>query len=581
MGRARGGRAGDRPQPPVSPHAAGGARDLRRRPGAARGDEDHRAAARPARDRGAPGDARRGNAGHRDARDARAADGRAPASARLRDREPAPPPALRSGGGRAPARSGDGACPRARAASLRRRAGRRGERVVGHQRRQPGAPARRHRRRAAGRAPVPLRGGVRAHGAGAGRALAGGRDGGARRGRGAPALEVVVTLRELVERHRIVISAGSGGVGKTTVAASIALWGALVGRRAVVITIDPARRLASSLGLETLGSEAREIPATYFAAQGLAAPRGSLAAMMLDQKGAWDALVERHAPAEARARILQNPFYQHLSQTFAGSQEYMAIEQLCLLAESGAYDLIVVDTPPTRHALDFLEAPRRIGDFLDRKVVKWFVRPYFSAGWSALRAMNRTAGFLLRRLEQATGISALAEISDFFTSMSGLFENFQPRVERAYQVLRGAETAFVLVTGPEEQVLGDAEYLSTKMAELHMPLKGVVFNRVHHEYRPAGRGPRRGELGPEDAEQVARAVAKALGGATGEAGALAANFVDYQVLARGESLRLEMFRAGLSRTVPVVQVPNFARDVHDLASLAEMHGHLFGGKAAA
>ncbi len=390
-----------------------------------------------------------------------------------------------------------------------------------------------------------------------------------------------MTLRELVERHRIVISAGSGGVGKTTVAASIALWGALGGRRAVVITIDPARRLASSLGLETLGSEAREIPATYFAAQGLAAPRGSLAAMMLDQKGAWDALVERHAPAEARARILQNPFYQHLSQTFAGSQEYMAIEQLCLLAESGAYDLIVVDTPPTRHALDFLEAPRRIGDFLDRKVVKWFVRPYFSAGWSALRAMNRTAGFLLRRLEQATGISALAEISDFFTSMSGLFENFQPRVERAYQVLRGAETAFVLVTGPEEQVLGDAEYLSTKMAELHMPLKGVVFNRVHHEYRPAGRGPRRGELGPEDAEQVARAVAKALGGATGEAGELAANFVDYQVLARGESLRLEMFRAGLPRAVPVVQVPNFARDVHDLASLAEMHGHLFGGKTAA
>src|SRR5207247_902949 len=177
--------------------------------------------------------------------------------------------------------------------------------------------------------------------------------------------------------------------------------------------------------------------------------------------------------------------------TFAGSQEYMAIEQLCVLAENGAYDLIVVDTPPTRHALDFLEAPTRIGDFLDRKVVRWFVRPYFSAGWSALRAMNRTAGFLLRRLEQATGMSALAEISDFFTSMSGLFENFQPRVERAYKVLRGAETAFVLVTGPEEQVLGDAEYLSTKMAELHMPLKGVVFNRVHREYRPAGRGARR------------------------------------------------------------------------------------------
>src|SRR5438034_11055440 len=147
----------------------------------------------------------------------------------------------------------------------------------------------------------------------------------------------------------------------------------------------------------------------------------------------------------------------------------MAIEQLRLLVESGRYDLIVVDTPPTRHALDFLEAPRRIGDFLDRKIIRWFLRRYFSAGWSALRAMNRTAGFLLRRLEQATGVSALAEISDFFSSMSALFENFQSRVERAYQVLRGAATAFVLVTGPEEPVLGAAESLSTKMAELHMP----------------------------------------------------------------------------------------------------------------
>jgi anion-transporting ArsA/GET3 family ATPase len=259
----------------------------------------------------------------------------------------------------------------------------------------------------------------------------------------------------------------------------------------------------------------------------------------------------------------------------------MAIEQLCVLVDSGAYDLIVVDTPPTRHALDFLEAPKRIGDFLDRRIVRWFVRPYFSAGWSALRAMNRTAGFLLRRLEQATGISALAEISDFFSSMSGLFENFQPRVERAYRVLRGAQTAFVLVTGPEEQVLGDAEYLSTKMDALRMPLKGVVLNRVHREYRPSGPGTRRGEIGPEDADQVARAVAAALGGAGREARELAENFVDYQALARGESLRLEHFRAGLPRGIPVVQVPNFARDVHDLASLAAMHAHLFTGRAAA
>jgi anion-transporting ArsA/GET3 family ATPase len=389
-----------------------------------------------------------------------------------------------------------------------------------------------------------------------------------------------VTLRQLVERHRIVIAAGSGGVGKTTVAASIALWGALGGRRAVVLTIDPARRLATSLGLGAIGSGERDIPASLVAAQGVGGMTGSLAAMMLDQKGAWDALVERHAPAEARERILGNRFYQHLSQTFAGSHEYMAIEQLCVLAESGRHDLIVVDTPPTRHALDFLEAPRRIGDFLDRRVVRWFVRPYFSAGWSALRAMNRTAGFILRRLEQATGVSALAEVSDFFSSMGGLFENFQPRVERAAAVLRGPETAFVLVTGPEEQVLGDAEYLSTRMAALRMPLKGVVLNRVHREFRPpARRGGRRAELGPEDEAEVERVLATALGAT--HAAELAANFADYQALARGESLRIEQFRAGLPRAVPVVLVPNFTRDVHDLATLAAMHAHLFGDRAAA
>jgi len=378
-----------------------------------------------------------------------------------------------------------------------------------------------------------------------------------------------MTLKEIVQQHRVVVSAGSGGVGKTTVAASIGVWGALQGRRTAVLTIDPARRLATSLGLETLGHDAREIPRDVFTAQGLS-PTGPLSAMMLDQKGAWDALVDRYAPADARERILANPFYQHLSQTFAGSQEYMAIEQLCLLVDGGAYDLVVVDTPPTRHALDFLEAPKRIDDFLDKSIVKWFVRPYFSAGFSAFRAVNRTAGFLLHRLEQATGVSALAEISDFFTNMSGLFENFHERIERAYEVLRGAETAFVVVSSPEEQVLGDAEYLAAKMAELRMPLKGVVMNRVHAEFP---RDKRR-TIDPDDSDAVSRIVATAVGPA--DARALVENFADYQTLARGEQLRIEQFRAGLPKRVPMVTVPNFSRDVHDLAALAAMHPFLFG-----
>lgn len=384
-----------------------------------------------------------------------------------------------------------------------------------------------------------------------------------------------MTLEELVGRHRIVISAGSGGVGKTTVAASVALWGALAGRRTIVMTIDPARRLARSLGIPELGSDVREITRDVFDQAGLSVP-GTLSAMMLDQKGAWDALVERHAPAEARERILGNRFYQHLSQAFAGSHEYMAIEQLCVLAESGDYDLIVVDTPPTRHALDFLEAPRRLADFLDRQVVKWFVRPYFSAGWSALRAVNRTAGFLLRRLEQATGVSALAEISDFFTNMSGLFDNFGERIDRSYALLRGGETALVLVSSPEEQVLEDAEYLTEKMAGLGMPLKGVVFNRVHEEFRFEVDS-RHGfdDPEPEDIVRVAGTVGRVVKGEPKLARELAQNFLDYQVLAQGDQLRIEQFAAVLDGDVPVVTVPNFSRDVHDVQGLAAMHPHLF------
>jgi len=163
--------------------------------------------------------------------------------------------------------------------------------------------------------------------------------------------------------------------------------------------------------------------------------------------------------------------------------------------------------------------------------------------------------------------------------MSGLFENFQTRIDRAHEILRAPGTAFVLVSSPEAQVLGDAEYLSSKMAALRMPLKGVVLNRVHAEFRPARRGRGRDEIGPEEVEQVADLVAQIVGAP--EAQELAANFVDYQALARGESLRIEQFRAGLPRGVPVVHVPNFARDVHDLASLAGMHAHLFGVRAAA
>lgn len=367
----------------------------------------------------------------------------------------------------------------------------------------------------------------------------------------------MASLADVLRRHRIVVCAGSGGVGKTTTAASLAVHAALAGRRTMVMTIDPAKRLANALGVQSLGG----IDATVNVG-GL--PKGRLSAMMLDQKGAWDEMVERHAPsAEVREKILANRFYQHLSQSFAGSQDYMAIEQLCTLHASGEYDLIVVDTPPTRHALDFLEAPQRIADFLDRRIIKWFVRPYFSASWSTLRLVNRTAGFLFRRLEDATGISALVEVSEFFTSMSGLFEGFEPRVRRVYELLRSNETAFVLVASPEEQVLAEADYFCRQVRALGMSLRAVVFNRVHRDLEATG--------GDAPADAAAAVLARLLGDA---GDAVAENFRRYEVLGRGDGLRLDAFRAQLPKGVAVAEVPNFTSDIHSVAGLRLMHPYL-------
>ena len=365
------------------------------------------------------------------------------------------------------------------------------------------------------------------------------------------------SVTDVTARHGVVVCAGTGGVGKTTTAAALAVHGAQQGRRTIVLTIDPARRLADALGLKSLGNEPSLVDLQA---------SGSLEAMMLDQKGAWDKLVERYAPSdEVRERIFGNRFYQHLSESFAGSQEYMAVEQLAELHNSRRYDLIVVDTPPTRHALDFLDAPRRIADFLDRQVIRWFVKPYFSAGWAALRVMNRTASSLLRRLEDATGISALVEISDFFTSMSGLFEGFEARVQSVYRLLRSKRTAFVLVTTPEEQVLTEAEYFCRKAAELSIVLRAVVFNRVHDEAA--------GELRVLDAKWLRGLVSVAVKRSR-ESGRLVENFLRYETQARGDQLRLEAFREQLRGRPAVAFVPNFDQDLHDLEGLQRMIPHL-------
>lgn len=374
-------------------------------------------------------------------------------------------------------------------------------------------------------------------------------------------------LDSLVREHRVVICVGGGGVGKTTVAAAIALGAARAGRRTVVMTIDPARRLADALGLGTLADEPRPVDRDLAARDGVAIA-GELWAMMLSQKTAWDRLVTRHAPTpEVRASILSNRFYLHLSRTFAGSFEYMAIEQLCLLAESGEWDLIVVDTPPTRHALDFFDAPARIRAFLDRRMARWLLLPYSPTGGWVARAMGATAGAVLRTLEQATSIEVLVELSQFFSAMSGLFDAFVSRSRQIDRLLRGPDAALVLVGGPDEGAAREAEHFADEMRARHLPVGAAVVNRIHGAMPIAG-----------GAEESPAEIVAALGRAGIEgpdAAWMAATFVAHRTLSQAQSRRLAHLRAALPAGVPLVAVPNLAADVHDLPALLRLGDCLF------
>jgi len=373
-----------------------------------------------------------------------------------------------------------------------------------------------------------------------------------------------MTLSSLIANHKIVVCVGTGGVGKTTVAASLAVHGALAGRRAMVLTIDPARRLAQSLGLHELRGDRQEIDLKELAQPGQTL-RGTLSASMLDQKSAWDEFIARHAPNEEACRaILRNEFYQQMSRSFAGSTEYMAIEELCRIDESGEYDLVILDTPPTGHALDFLEAPRKLEDFLDRSMIGWFVKPYASFGWSAWKTASRSVKFLFERIEQATGVETLRQISEFFIAMEAMFDGIAERSRRVRDVLTSARTAFVLVTGPDEQVLGQSELLTEKVAFLGMPLRGVVVNRLHP--LPAGAEERIPQ--PVLEERISRLLA-VNGTVDPEAVAwLAGNHVAAQELATAETERRRAFEAGLPAGIVVQPVPEFEADVHDLPTLA-------------
>jgi anion-transporting ArsA/GET3 family ATPase len=366
-------------------------------------------------------------------------------------------------------------------------------------------------------------------------------------------------IGEILEGKDICICAGSGGVGKTTTSAAIATGMAAQGLRVCVLTIDPAKRLADSLGLRELGNEATQVDPALFEQHGIEM-KGELWAMMLDAKATFDELVARQAPdEEARDRVLDNRIYQQISSALAGSQEYMAMEKLFELHTEGRFDLLVLDTPPTRNALDFLDAPKRLMQFIEGRSLRVFMKP---TGLAA-RVAGRGASVALSVFKRIVGFDLLADLAEFFNAFSGMVDGFQARAKRVNNLLADPHTCFLVVCGPQGEPINEAVYFHRKLVEAKLPFGGVIVNKVHY---PAER--LRGDGGDLGAALVAKLGDEDL------AGRVAENFADYQALAERDARNIEHL-AGELRTKGVIRVPYLDEDVHDLGGLAEINRYLF------
>jgi anion-transporting ArsA/GET3 family ATPase len=362
-------------------------------------------------------------------------------------------------------------------------------------------------------------------------------------------------LAKALADKRIVVCAGSGGVGKTTTSAAIAAALAADGRKVLVLTIDPARRLADSLGLPEVGNEEHRVDPERLAAAGLGGD-GELWALTLDAKLTFDELIESNAPdAETRDAVLGNPIYRQLSNAVAGSQEYMAMEKLYELHESGRYDALVLDTPPTRNALDFLDAPGRLSRFVDSRSLQFFR----ASGKASLGLFGRGAGALLSVLERATGVDLLRDLAEFFNAFGGMAEGFRDRARRVEALLREDGTTFLLVTSPRAAAIADAAHFHGKLDATGMPFGGLIVNRVR-------------ELVPATPDAVLERELTGLLDAK-----LARKIVhdvdDRNRLAERDALNVERMRAGIGSDL-LIAVPELSGDVHDLDGLAALAGEL-------
>lgn len=375
---------------------------------------------------------------------------------------------------------------------------------------------------------------------------------------------------------RIVVCVGPGGVGKTTTAAALALAAARRGQRTLVITIDPAKRLANSLGLSELGHDAQQVdPALVRAglpADSPGATRGELHAMMLDQKRAFDEIVEHHAKdAAAIQRILANPVYQQISGTLAGAQEYAAMVKLHDFDQTRRWDLIVVDTPPTAHALDFLDAPTKLSEAIDSPAIEWFrkIQGDSGSGWSLL---GRTGSFVLKRLAKFVGSRFLDDLAAFFTEFNDILGGFRNRAEETFALLRQPKVGFVLVASPEPIAVREALFFHQRLIAAAMPFVGFVANRVHQ-----GSG-LTAEVPAVLAELSAQPSVTALGlsGTTLRivAESLVTSHKNAEVLAAADRESIAQLHRTMNGKGVLVEVPLLPEDVHDVDRLISLGQYL-------
>ncbi len=357
---------------------------------------------------------------------------------------------------------------------------------------------------------------------------------------------------------RVLVCCGSGGVGKTTTAAAIAVRAAERGRRTVVLTIDPARRLAQSLGLRELDNSPREVKTEGFE------PKGELHAMMLDMRRTFDDMVLAHAGRDRAEAILANPFYQTVSSSFSGTQEYMAMEKLGQLVADGGWDLIVVDTPPSRSALDFLDAPQRLSTVLDGRLIRMLSAPARAGGRGIRKIVGAGFGLFTKAVSTIVGGQLLQDASTFVQAFDGMFGGFRQRAQKTYDLLRSPGTGFLVIAAPEPDALREASYFVERLSEEEMPLIGLVANRTH---------PVLAALSATKAEAAADGLERA--GDAPLAAAVLRLHADRVAVADREKRLIARFTKA-HPGVALVGVPALPTDVHDLDGLHEIGRRLAG-----